>query len=356
MEIRRILVRGFFFNDTATTEIPDRPQPGEILIETEKTFISAGTELANYTALDPTVSTPGSWNSYPWPSGYANVGRVVAIGEKIEGLATGDRVFTFGKHASHHYANLLDPSAIAAQVQENGRGATSDMVVKIPADVSSEDAAAARMAGVAITALRVSTVQAGDWVVVFGLGMVGNLAAQYFTIQGCNVIGVDPMPARRRLAREVGVEHVVGGSTEETRAAILELTAGRGADAAIDAVGDSLVVEQAGQVAAHAGEVIILGSPRERHDGNLTALIRPVHWDFVQFKGALEWQFPRYPIRGQRHSIYSNIRTYLELMACGKLKLGELISHRMRPEEIESAYENLLNDKEHYWGVVLDWT
>ncbi len=356
MEIRRILVRAKRDVVLETVEIPEQPRLGEVLIETEKTFISAGTELANYTALDPTVSTPGSWNSYPWPSGYANAGRVVAIGEEIEGLEAGDRVFTFGKHASRHYANLLDPSAIATQVQGNERGATSDMVVKIPDGVSSEDAAAARMAGVAITALRVSTAQAGDWVVVFGLGMVGNLAAQYFTIQGCNVIGVDPMLARRCLAQEVGVEHVVGGSPEETLAAILELTAGRGADTAIDAVGDSLVVKQAGQVAAHAGEVIILGSPREQHDGNLTSLIRPVHWDFVQFKGALEWQFPRYPIRGQRHSIYSNIRTYLELMARGKLNLGKLISHRMRPDEIESAYENLLNDKEHYWGVILDWT
>ena len=356
MEVRRVLVRGNRDVVLETVEISDRPGSGEILIETEKTFISAGTELANYTALDPTVSVPGSWNSYPWPSGYANAGHIVAIGDLIQGLVPGDRVFTFGRHASHHYANLLDPSAIAAQVHENGRGTTSDMVVKIPDDVSSEDAAAARMAGVAITALRVSTAQAGDWVVVFGLGMVGNLAAQYFTIQGCNVIGVDPMAARRQLAQKVGIEHVVGGSPEEARATILELTAGQGADTGIDAVGDSRVVDQAGQVAAHAGEVIILGSPRERHDGSLTALIRPVHWNFVRFIGALEWQFPRYPIRGHRHSTYSNIQSYLDLMARGKLKLGELISQRIRPEKIESAYENLLKDKEHYWGVILDWS
>lgn len=355
MNIHRVLVRGERDVVFEKAKIPDQPRPGEILIETETTFISAGTELANYTALDPTVSTPGSWNAYPWPSGYANSGHIVAIGDEIDGLVPGDRVFTFGKHASHHYANLLDHSAIVAQVPGNERRANGDMVVKIPDDVSSEDAAAARMAGVAITALRVSTAQAGDWVVVFGLGMVGNLAAQYFTIQGCNVIGIDPMAARRRLAQKVGIEHVVGGSSEGARAAVLELTGGRGADTAIDAVGDSLVVDQAGQVAAHAGEVIILGSPREQHDGDLTSLIRPVHWNAVRFKGALEWQFPAYPIRGHRRSTYSNIQTYLDLMARGKLKLGELISHRIRPEEIESAYENLLNDKEHYWGVILDW-
>ena len=356
MEIRRVMVRGERDVVLETAAIADAPGPGEILVETEKSFISAGTELANYTALDPTVLVPGSWNSYPWASGYANAGHVVATGASVQGLNPGDRVFTFGKHASHHLANLLDPSAIAVQSEGDDRRATSDMVVKIPAGVSSEDAAAARMAGVAITSLRVSTAQAGDWVVVFGLGMVGNLAAQYFTIQGCNVIGVDPMAARRTLAQQVGIEYVVGGDADEIKSTILEITGGHGADTAIDAVGDSLVVDQASQVAAHAGEVIILGSPRAPHDGNLTSLIRPVHWDFVRFKGALEWQFPRYPIRGQRHSTYGNIRTYLDLIRRGKLKIGELISHRFRPDDIKTAYENLLNDKEHYWGVILDWT
>ena len=60
MEVRRVLVRGNRDVVLETVEISDRPGSGEILIETEKTLISAGTELANYTALDPTVSVPGS--------------------------------------------------------------------------------------------------------------------------------------------------------------------------------------------------------------------------------------------------------------------------------------------------------
>ena len=63
MDITRVLVRGKRDVILEHVEIPDHPQPGEILIETDKTFISAGTELANYTALDPTVLNPGSCNS-----------------------------------------------------------------------------------------------------------------------------------------------------------------------------------------------------------------------------------------------------------------------------------------------------
>ena len=43
--------------------------PGEFLVDTECTFISAGTELANYSGKEPLVFQPGSWCAYPWRSG-----------------------------------------------------------------------------------------------------------------------------------------------------------------------------------------------------------------------------------------------------------------------------------------------
>ena len=61
-------------------EIPDYPSSKQVTIETEYSFISAGTELAAYTALTPSVDQPGAWNAYPWASGYSNVGRITAVG------------------------------------------------------------------------------------------------------------------------------------------------------------------------------------------------------------------------------------------------------------------------------------
>ena len=46
-------------------EIPGPVGPNEVLVQTECTFISAGTELANFTGLDPGVHVPGSWNHFP---------------------------------------------------------------------------------------------------------------------------------------------------------------------------------------------------------------------------------------------------------------------------------------------------
>ena len=102
MRIRRAIVRRENHVELETADLPDSPAPGEVLIETETTFISAGTELANYTGIDPTVHMRGAWNAYPKVPGYANVGRVLASAGEAARFSEGTRVFSFGPHASHH--------------------------------------------------------------------------------------------------------------------------------------------------------------------------------------------------------------------------------------------------------------
>src|SRR5690348_12508648 len=98
MQARYVLVPG---PNQATIETEpldhDRPRPNEALLETEATFISAGTELAIYTGVDPRAHIPGQWCTYPFRSGYANVSRILALGEDVKDCAVGDRVFTFTK-------------------------------------------------------------------------------------------------------------------------------------------------------------------------------------------------------------------------------------------------------------------
>lgn len=341
MKVRRALIRKR--NDVVMETIDldhEQPRPGEALLRTRATFISAGTELANYTGLDPTVDQPGAWNAYPWPPGYSNVSEVAAIGEGVTAVKPGDRVFTFGRHCSHHFLGGFD----------------RNFFVIVPTGLSDEAAAAARMAEVAITALQVADLQLNDWVAVFGLGSVGNLCAQFFHLSGARVIGVDPFEPRRILARKVGLEHTVGGSEAEVAQAIRDLTGGEGARITVDAVGDSRVIRQAAASTATFGEVIVLGSPRASIPGDLTEITRPVHWRWVTYKGALEWRIPLLPAKGVRHSTLGNVRTIHDLILRGRLKVADLISHRMDPEDIRTAYEGLLNQKDTYWGIVLDWS
>lgn len=85
-------------------------------------------------------------------------------------------------------------------------------------------------------AARYADVTPGDTVAVVGLGPVGHLAARCALRQGAErVIGVDLVPERLQRAREAGIEVV--GDTDDTPAAVLELTGGRGADRVIESVG-----------------------------------------------------------------------------------------------------------------------
>ena len=338
MKIREVVVTGQHQVELQTADI-DTPvlAANELLIETEYTFISSGTELANYTGREPKVFQKGEWCEYPWRSGYANVGIVRDVGADVTRAALGDRIFTYGRHAS---TVRYSQDRLVAPVRE----AVDPAVV-----------AASRMAGVAMTAIVVGEIGANPWVVVFGLGLVGNLASQMFQIHGCRVIGVDPVAERRELAQRCGIEHTVGGTADEAQAQIEEITGGELGDITVDAVGHSGVVMQALRATANHGQLIILGSPRVEVQGNLTDLLSETHLRWITIRGALEWCVPMYPDIGNRTSQWSKQQTIFDWMARGELHVEPLISHRLKPEQIKQAYDGLLNEPNVYTGVVLDW-
>lgn len=309
----------------------------EVLINTEATFISAGTELANYTGREPKVFQPGQWCTYPWKSGYANVGIVQDVGSGVTRVKPGDRVFSYGNHAS--------------MVRYNQRR----LVIPVPEDIDPVIAASARMAGVAMTSIIVSEIRDNPWVAVFGLGAVGNLAAQMFAIRGCRVIGVDPVEHRRALLERCGISQTVGGEPESAHEAIMAITGGKGADITVDAVGHSAVVMQAAKATASFGQLVILGSPRVPVEGNLTELLSDVHLRWITMRGALEWCVPMYPDVGNRTSQWSKQETIFAWLRRGQLQLEPLISHRLPPQEIKQAYEGLLRRPQEYTGVALVW-
>jgi 2-desacetyl-2-hydroxyethyl bacteriochlorophyllide A dehydrogenase len=310
-----------------------------LLIETEMTFISAGTELANYTATDPAVYVKGSWCCYPWKSGYANVGRVLDAGAEYRDFI-GQRVYTNGQHASMH--------RYETDVQFR-------LLARVPEKLPSAEAVAARMAMVAICGLDAAKPQYIRTVVVIGLGMVGNLAAQLFRLTGAQVIGVDPSETRRRLAKECGIDHVIAGTEEEIAAQVKELTGGQMANVTVDAVGHSAICLQALRLTATSGELVVLGSPRVPIEGNLTEVFQTAHVRWVTIRGALEWNVPTEGALPFDYSQRKKLDAIFRWMADGRLNVKPMLTHVLKPEEIRTAYEGLLREKEKFVGVVLRW-
>src|SRR5579872_3322330 len=170
-----------------TFEIPDAPTGAQALVKLERTIISAGTELANYTGLDPDTRIPGRWCAYPWVPGYGGIGRVLAVGPDVRDITPGQRVYGIFNHATHA---LVDTA--------------SRLCVPVPDSLDSTTAVFVRMGNVAITAYNRADLALGDGVAMIGLGLVGNLAAQFLTQAGARVLGLDVSAFRRSLAVRTG--------------------------------------------------------------------------------------------------------------------------------------------------------
>jgi 2-desacetyl-2-hydroxyethyl bacteriochlorophyllide A dehydrogenase len=337
VEIRQAVVTGQHQAELQTLQLDEPLGPDELLIETKKSFISAGTELANYTGKEPKVFQPGSWCAYPWKPGYANVGIVKEVGRNVKRAKPGQRVFTFGPHASMFKMNQ------------------NRLVIEVDEEIDSATAAASRMAGVAASAILLSDIPKNAWVAVFGLGMVGNLAAQMFRNLGCRVIGVEPSRSRRELANRCGLPIAIGGSEDEVQEQIKEITGGQLAHITVDAVGHSSVVMQALKATANFGQLVLLGSPRVSVQGDLTALLSDVHLRWITIRGALEWFLPVYSELPRIESLYSKQQMIFDWIKRGMLAVTPQISHHMKPEQIKEAYDGLLHEPDLFTGVVLDW-
>jgi 2-desacetyl-2-hydroxyethyl bacteriochlorophyllide A dehydrogenase len=321
---------------------PDDLRPGEALVKAEYSIVSAGTEGSHFTDLEAQMPRPPGQAAptYPRRTGYGHLGEVVALGPQTDNVRIGDRVLTFSNHASRVRANV-------------GRFA-----LPVPPEIPGRRAVATRMAGVSITALRSSSVQPGDRVVVIGLGLVGNFAAQLFQLAGARVLGLDVAPKRLEVARRCGIREVHNSAESDPIAAVRDWSGdGQGAEIVVEAIGNSELVMQAVEMTRRHGETILLGSPRARFTADVTPMLTRLHLQAIRMIGALEWT---YPIPAQteraRFTIRHNYEQILGWIADGQLAVDPLVSHVLSPAQCQEAYTGLTTKKDEYTAVVFDWS
>lgn len=91
-----------------------------------------------------------------------------------------------------------------------------------------------QIAAIALNGVHDAAIRVGETVAVFGLGTPGQIIAQLARRSGATVVGVDPIPLRRRMAYQLGaIDHGSDPSTESVAERIKELTEGRGADVCV---------------------------------------------------------------------------------------------------------------------------
>jgi threonine dehydrogenase-like Zn-dependent dehydrogenase len=316
-------------------ELPDRPPPGAVLVQTTFTLISTGTELANWTGLTVDRRALGAdWGERPYRPGYSYVGVVHAVGDGVTALAVGDRVCGQGGHAS---AAILDAAKIAV----------------VPAGVSDMQAAFATLLVITMNAVRRAGIALGERVAAVGLGLIGNLALQQARLCGAlPVAGSDPLASRRAYAERVGLV-ALNPAAADFEERVRELTDGERFDVVFEATGSPAAFTPALKLAAPQGRVVALGSTRgliEQFD-----LYCDVHVPGITVIGAHVDTAPRLPNWANRWTEEGSRALALRLLAERRLDVDSLISHREPPERAPELFALLADRRAEAMGVVLDW-
>jgi 2-desacetyl-2-hydroxyethyl bacteriochlorophyllide A dehydrogenase len=322
-------------------ELPP-PAANQILVATEVSAVSAGTELAVWTGThqwlkDPTLP---DWK-FPFRPGYSAAGTIVAVGSAVSGWKPGDRVSYPGNHAS---AELLTLG------HERGR------LWRMPDKLDMEKAAVACIARYGLGAPIRAGITLGRSAAVLGLGIIGQFALRCLIAAGAYpVIGIDAVPMRCQAALAAGADFILDPTMPNLREQLARCLNHRGAEIVADATGVPDAVPVAMSLACDGGQVVIVGSPRGRaKDVNF---YDDLHRRYIEVTGAHGNMLfePAHVRLAGAWDIDKAQNWLLAALASGRLSLDRLITHRIPPHELAGAYEGLLKKKDEYLSVVLRW-
>ena len=209
--------------------------------------------------------------------GHEASGVVDQVGSNVNRFQPGDRV-TFESMISCGHCgfcrrgapNLCDKRRTLGVSCEDYRrhGAFAELVnvpehivFPIPDNLSFDEAALVEPISVAVHAVSRTPIQLGDTAVVVGAGMIGLLTLQALRTAGCGrIISVDLEDDRLAIARGLGADDILNSRNVDIPAVIREMTAGLGADIALEAVGADATVRMSIDSVRKGGIVTLIGN------------------------------------------------------------------------------------------------
>jgi len=131
----------------------------------------------------------------------------------------------------------------------------------LPDKISFAQSAMVEPCSVALHAVAGTPVSLNDTAVVVGAGIIGLLVIQTLRVAGCGqIVAIDLQPERLALARQLGADMGLGPGKDDIIALIGKMTANRGADLAIDAVGINASLETALSSLRKGGALTLIGN------------------------------------------------------------------------------------------------
>lgn len=301
----------------------------EILCAAISSLISTGTELQCLKGVFDKDTNWANWVKYPFRPGYSMVAEVLEVGEDVQKIHIGDRVFVEGPHTQYFKIE-------------------ASRVTVLPDEISSEEGVWISLAKTTQLGVRRAELSLGETVGVIGLGLLGQLVTQYLYLSGAKEIyAIDPAESRIRLVPEKAGIHRLSTDAAQAKKEISKKTNGRMLDVVFDITGHPAVLAQATQLVNHFGRVILLGD-------TATPTVQGMGSNVVSNSVAILGIHGTMNYKGWNHPEMAAL--YLSYIMQGRMDVAPLITHRYSPLEAVQVYDSLVQNRSSAMGVLFDWT
>lgn len=313
--------------------IPE-PGPTDVLIKTEISMISTGTEL---TSLEANVDMNTVWKNdivFPKFPGYSNVGTIVQVGRDVDESLIGKKVLSDCRHQKYVIKHAND-------------------VLILPDNVDSEQAVFGTLACVAMASIRAAEIRSGDTVVVFGAGLVGQLVARFAKIAGAlNIFVTDVSDHRLDMIPNDTCFIKVNSTKEDILDALTKYGAKEKARVVFEVTSVPSLVEKELNCLCKLGRLVVTSSPKGKSTIDLEYCCR----QGLTIIGAHNYAIhspiaiPHSPWTRAADTAY-----FLNLLSKEQICIKNLVSHKTNYKDSPEAYKMLMKDRTQAMGVLIDW-
>lgn len=323
MKTEAIVVGTDFVARLTEVELPPLTDT-RVKVQTLVSGVSCGTEA-------DCTSGRAAYMPRPFITGYQAVGKVMEVGDKVAGFSPGDLVVTNGG-GLWGMTHLAGGSHARESISES-----ADLVKLKSPEVPLASASYGVLGAIAWEGIARMKLEPGNVLLVFGLGMLGQLAGRIAQILGLHVIGVNRSSWKREAARGFGFDAVAPMEPKAIQIAVKALGFGP-AKYAYDTTGSQEVIDLAISSLSAYSELSLGGYYPGKYQFDL---------DLCHGGRNLSLHNPVGPGKflGQ----------FLELVEDGRLTAEPLIRTRVRPEEITAFYSDLVNKHSSFLGAIIDW-
>lgn len=317
--------------------------PHDVLIATEHSMVSAGTE--RHFLLQPPRS--------PFFPGYSVAGTVTAIGADVTRHEIGDRVVASCRHAT------------VVSCHE-------DYAVSIPAEVGGDVASFFNLGVVSQYFVRRARIALGDPVAVFGQGAIGLIVSQLARLAGgLPVVGFDIAPDRLSLS---SADIRIDPRDEEAVSEVVSSLPGGGFAAAIEVTAVPSSLDMAMDTVRDRGRIVLGSVP----NGTYLPDVYGRAWNksldlYCAQLVAQPWVLSQRQLQPFEYglklgetqpfdspssldiSIRQEIELFLRLLSAGRIDVSEYITQRVSVDDAVTCFEDLLDPARSELGTVIDW-